>query len=192
VAEGDYLRAEVEQHGPVCVLAIRGELDVFTVANLTRCVTAALKTRTEQFVLDLSGLTFIDCRGARALAAMAQAVPAGSPVVVRSVNPAVRRVLNLLELNLESRDMAGDDQATRLALQSQLLCALVQQAIAESHQLAETIAATEDRVADTMLRLAARRPQRADRLAALSMTARRQAAHFRSRAGHAPFSASPS
>lgn len=192
MVEVDYLTAEVEQNGPVCVLTIGGELDVLTVANLAKPATAALKVQAERFVLDLSGLTFIDCCGARALATMTRAVPADCPVVVRSASPAVRRVLDLLGMNLELREMTANGHAAWLALQSQLLCSLVQQAMAESRRLAGTVAATEDRVADTLIRMADRRPQRADRLAALSQTARKQAAHFRSRAANASPSPNPS
>lgn len=44
------------------------------------------------------------------------------------------------------------------------------------------MAATQDRVADTLIRLADHCPQRADELAALSQLARTRAAHFRSQA----------
>jgi anti-anti-sigma factor len=84
------------RHGPVCVLAVTGELDLFTVADLAESAAAALAAPAERFVLDLSGLRFIDCSGARALGAVTQAVPAGCPVIVRSVSPAVRRVMDLL------------------------------------------------------------------------------------------------
>lgn len=60
-------------------------------------------------MLDLSGLAFLDCRGARALAEAARAVPVDSPVIVRSVCPRVRRVLDLLGLDLERR--GGQDHA---------------------------------------------------------------------------------
>jgi anti-anti-sigma factor len=182
VVKADYLMVETTHHGPVCVLAVTGELDLFTVANLAESAAAALKTPAERFVLDLSGLRFIDCCGARALAIVTQAVPADCPVIVRSVSPAVRRVMDLIGVNLELREMTSDSRVARLTLESQRVRSLAQQAIAESRTLADTVAATEDRVADTLTRLADRRPHRADRLAALSHAARTQAAHFRGRA----------
>jgi anti-anti-sigma factor len=182
VGEAGYLKVETAHHGLVCVLAVTGELDLVTVPNLAESAAAALKTPAERFVLDLSRLTFIDCCGARALAAITRTVPPGCPVIVRSVSPAVRRVLDLMNVNLESRAMVPGNQAARLLLESQRIRSLAQQAMAESRALAETLAATEDRVADTLTRLADRRPHRAGPLAALSHTARTQAAQFRARA----------
>ncbi len=176
------LRQETAHHGPVCVLAVTGELDLFTVADLAESAAAALKTPAERFVLDLSRLRFIDCSGVRALATMTRAVPADCPVIVRSVSPAVRRVMDLMGVNLELREMVPGIRAARLELESQRVRSQAQQAMAESRALAKTVAATEDRVADTLTRLADRRPHRAGQLAVLSHAARTQAAHLRGRA----------
>jgi anti-anti-sigma factor len=182
VVKAGYLKVETAHHGLVCVLAVTGELDLLMVADLAESAAAALQIPAERFVLDLSRLSFIDCCGARALAAITRTIPAGCPVIVRSVSPAVRRVLDLMGVNLESRAMVPGNQATRLVLESQRIRSLARQAMAESRTLAETLAGTEDRVADTLARLADRRPHRAGRLAALSRTARTQAAQFRARA----------
>ena len=179
MVNADYLKVKVEHHGPVCVLAVSGDLDLFTSARFTQSAAAALKIPAERFILDLSGLRFIDCCGTRTLAATTRAVPADCPVIVRSLHPAVRRVLDLMGLNLELRESAVDDHAASLAGQAQLLCSRAQQVVAESYKLAETLAATEDRVADTLIRLAGSRHAKADRLTALSQTARTQAAQFR-------------
>jgi hypothetical protein len=59
--------------------------------------------------------------------------------------------------------------------------------VAESRILAKTVAATEDRLADTLIQMADRRPHRAERLADLSHAARTRAAIFRDRAReHSP------
>ena len=182
MVKAGYLKVETARHGLVCVLAVTGELDLFTAADLAESAAAALRTPAGRFVLELSRLSFIDCCGVRALATMTRAVPAGCPVIVRSVSPAVRRVLDLMGVNLESGALVPRNQAARLVLESQRIRSLAQQAMAESRTLAETVAATEDRVADTLTRLADRRPHRAARLAALGHTARAQAAQFRARA----------
>ena len=182
MVKADYLKVETAHHGQVCVLAVAGELDLCTAANLAESAAAALRIPAERFVLDLSGLRFVDCCGARALVAMTQAVPASCPVIVRSVSPAVRRVMDLMGVNLEFRGVVPGSQAARLVLESQRVRSLAQQAMAESRMLAEAVAATEDHVADTLIRLADRRPHRAGRLTAMSQAARTQAAHFRARA----------
>lgn len=181
MVKADYLKVETAHHGVVCVVTVAGELDIFTVADLAGSAAAALRTPAERLVLDLSRLRFVDCCGARALATMTRTVPADCPVIVRSVSPAVRRVMDLMGVNLELRETAPACRAARLTLESQRIRSLAEQAIAESRTLAETVAATEDRVADTLTRLADCRPHRAARLAALSRAARNQAAHFRSR-----------
>jgi anti-anti-sigma regulatory factor len=141
---------------------------MFRMADFAESAAVALKIPAERFVLDLSRLSFTDCCGARALATMTRAVPAGCPVIVRSVSPAVRRVMDLMGVNLELRTMVPGDRAARVLLESQRIRSLTQHAMAESRMLAETLAATEDRVADTLTQLADRRPHRAGRLAALS------------------------
>lgn len=182
MVKSGYLKVETAHHGLVCVLTVTGELDLFTVANLAESAVAALKTPAERFVLDLSRLSFIDCCGVRALATITRTISAGCPVIVRSVSPAVRRVLDLMGMNLDSRVMVPGNQAARLLLESQRIRSLTRQAMAESCTLAETLAATEDRVADTLARLADHRPHRTGRLRALSNTARSQAAQFRASA----------
>jgi hypothetical protein len=148
----------------------------------------------ERFVLDLSGLRFIDCCGARALAAVTRAVPRDCPVIVRAVRPGVRRVLELLGLDLQRQPRrdgparehrtthAGAHDADRQVRQLQVTRTRAQHVMAEARMLAAVMAATEDQVAVTLARLAERRPDRADRLRHLSEDARREAIHLRDRA----------
>lgn len=182
MVKADYLKVETTHDGLICIVAVTGELDLFTVATLAESTAAALRTPAERFILDLSRLRFTDCSGARALAAITRAVPAGCPVIVRSASPAARRVMDLMGVNLERREAAPGSRAARLALESQRLRSLAQHAIAESHTLATAVAATEDRVADTLTQLAGSSPRRAERLTAMSHAARAQATHFRARA----------
>ena len=98
-------------------------------ADLAESAAAALKTPAERFVLDLSRLSFIDCCGVRVLAAITRTIPAGCPVIVRSVSPAVRRVLDLMGLNLESRAMVPGNGAARLVLESQRIRSLAQRPV---------------------------------------------------------------
>ena len=67
------LTVTVMRKGRVCILAVGGELDVATAPTLTRHAAAALRQPTERLIIDLSGLTFIDCSGVRALAAATRA-----------------------------------------------------------------------------------------------------------------------
>ena len=179
VVRAVHLCATVAFDGLVCVLTVSGELDLLATGKYADVAAAALRTGPERFVLDLSALEFVDCRGARALAATVQAVPDGCPVIARSVSPAAHRVLELLGLSLEHPGVTPGSPVPPPGPELQQLCASADQTREESHRLAHTVAATQDRVADTLIRLAGRSPQRADQLAALSQLARTRAAHFR-------------
>ena len=96
--------------GPVRTLILRGELDLGQTGGLLRQAAGTVDSQTEQLVLDMAGLSFLDCAGARALAIAAGFAPAGCPVVIRSLSPQARRVLELLGLNLENPQEPGPDQ----------------------------------------------------------------------------------
>lgn len=98
---GDYLTVRTRRDGPACVLAVSGELDLVSAAQLLDAAAPAVAADYKQFVLDLAGLTFADCCGARTLAALVQAVPGKCPVTVRSVPPAVCRVLDYTGILLD-------------------------------------------------------------------------------------------
>jgi anti-anti-sigma factor len=94
----------VEPDGEVLV-AIRGELDLVTLQELEECLEAALDPGKDVFV-DLSGATFVDGRGARALfGAAATARARGHRFQVSTPSASVR-------LLLEQGPGAPDDPIT--------------------------------------------------------------------------------
>lgn len=95
VAGADCLEVRVEHDGTVCRISVSGVLDVVTAGRFTERARSAVQVTAERLVLDLSSLSFMDCCGARALAAVAGAVHAQCAVIVRSPRPVVRRVLAL-------------------------------------------------------------------------------------------------
>ncbi len=88
--------------GPVCSLILRGDLDLFEIAGFLEHAARVIDDQTERLVLDLAGVTFLDCAGVRALMIATRLAPAGCPVIIRSLSPEVSRVLELLGLDLES------------------------------------------------------------------------------------------
>lgn len=165
-------------------------------AGLTECIRAERAAQPARLVIDMSGVNFVDFGGARALAAAASPVPGQCPVVVRSIRPAARRRLERTGLNpgwLGLRrapagpaapppgwDRALADSATGILVREwQHVHDSAQQAIAGSRQAAQSLAATEEHVAATLYRLAARRPTVSTRLQALSQTARSYAVTLR-------------
>lgn len=85
--------------GPVCTLILSGNLDLTETGGFLGQAALAVDNRTERLVLDLAGVTFLDCAGVRALATAAGFAPGGCPVIIRSLSPIVRRTLELLNLD---------------------------------------------------------------------------------------------
>jgi anti-anti-sigma factor len=79
-------------------LTITGDLDITTVPILTRQLARLAGLRPAELVIDLSGVSFLDCASARLLAGTAALLPPDRPPVLASVRPAVRRLLDLLGL----------------------------------------------------------------------------------------------
>jgi anti-sigma B factor antagonist len=180
---GDYLKVQTGHDGPAAVLAVSGELDVVSTNRLLDAAAPAVAADYERFVLDLAGLTFTDCYGARALAALAATVPDECPVIVCSVQPAVRRVLDLTGITLErmpGKDrVPAEERAAGLIRDVHAARSDAQATRAETRRAARRFAETEDCVAVTMAIMAQRKPQEAERLLSLSGQARTRAERFR-------------
>jgi anti-anti-sigma factor len=190
---GEQLRIRAERRGRICVVALSGPLDLTAVASLTECIRTERALQPARVVIDMSGVNFVDFGGARALAAAVSPVPGQCPVLVRSIRPAARQRLERTGLDLggpgyapESNarppglDKALADSATGILVREwQHLHGSVLQVIADSQQAAQSLASTEEHVAATMHRLAARRPTVSARLETLSRTASSYAATLR-------------
>jgi anti-anti-sigma factor len=175
MAGPDYLKVDVERHGPVCVLRAAGELDYFTAGEFNRQVAAVWQAPAKRIVVDLSGLRFADCVGVRALAAMKQAAPEDMPVIMRAMRPPVRRAAAMLGLHLEP-----PAQIMPSAREESPILAETRRAIEYSRSLARMVAATEENLARTFIQMAGRRhAAEAAHLTELSETATREAARLR-------------
>lgn len=185
--DAPYLTVNVEHDGPVCVLALHGELDIITVPAFTERMSQVGWDSAERVILDMSELSFADCAGARALAATVRTVPADCALIVRSLQPKVRRMFELTGLNLETlRPAPGPHpelRTPRLVREITSAWSWSRESVAGLRRAASMIASTEEQVAITFGELAARRPGDAARLLALSDRARKQAAHCRRLAG---------
>jgi anti-sigma B factor antagonist len=87
-----------EHHGRPTVIALRGELDLATPGDelLARLPTLTSATGA-RFALDLSGVTFLDCSGLRALLTLEQRIRRdGGELCVSAASPEATRVLDLL------------------------------------------------------------------------------------------------
>ena len=139
------LNVTITREGQVCVLAVSGELDIATTPALTQQAAAALRQPAERLIIDLSGLQFIDCGGARALAAVIRGAPPGCPVLVRGAGRRVRRILDLLAVPLERPGTVTLERVRWLLVESQVLVSWAQEACANSRVLAAQSRQARDR-----------------------------------------------
>lgn len=211
---GERLRIRAERRDRICVVSLKGPLDMTASVGLADCIRTERAARPGRLVIDMSGVTSVDFGGARALANAARPVPGECPVIVRSLRQSVRQQLELTGFDLTwldsgrpdrktpaaapaiqrapglDRDMA--DSATGMLVREwRHLLGSAEHAIADGHRHAQALASTEDHVAATFLRLAARRPAASARLASLSQTARSHAATLRDQERCAPGPAIP-
>ncbi len=147
----DYLWVRAERRGGLCALRILGELDTVTAADLAERVGTAVRGTPGAVLVDLSGLAFVDAAGARALAAVVRAVPAGQLAGVRSCQPPVRHALDMLGLRL---DAASALTGTARARGTRELADRVRQARFHARAAAYDASLAMDMITDTSRRLA--------------------------------------
>ena len=86
-----------------------GDLDCLAVAGFLIHAARVVDDRTERFVLDLGGLTFLDAAGARGLEMAAHFPPSSCPVIIRSLSAWARRVLDVMDLDLRQEPGTGPE-----------------------------------------------------------------------------------
>lgn len=111
------LTIQTVRDGPVCILILCGALDLSETGRFLEHAAITVDDRAERLILDLAGVTFLDCAGVRALTIAIGFAPAGCPVIIRSRSPIARRTLELLDLDLENlRELSpGPEPRDRLA-----------------------------------------------------------------------------
>ena len=94
--DADDLTVKTVRDGPVCTLILGGALDLLTADEFLQQAARVLGDRIERLVLDLAGVTFLDCAGVRALAIATCSAPGGWPVIIRSLSRPARRIITAL------------------------------------------------------------------------------------------------
>jgi anti-anti-sigma factor len=183
---GDYLWVWVERHGQATVLKVRGELDTITADRFTADAVRELIRAPGAVVVDLSFLDFLDCAGARALVKAFSAVRPGQLTVVRGIQPAVARLLDLVGLDLTPRPgpapLVFSPAGRELLAQAHATRSQSREALLEASAAMTRLAATYAELAAARERRAEQEQARARRLQNLSDTARALAARHRQRA----------
>ena len=96
----DDLTVKTVRDGAVCTLILGGALDLVAADEFLQHAARVLDDWVERLVLDLAGVTFLDCAGVRALAIATCFAPGGCPVIIRSLSPMGHRIAQLLDLDL--------------------------------------------------------------------------------------------
>jgi anti-anti-sigma factor len=94
------LTVNAVRDGPVSTLILGGDLDLPEAGGFLEQAALAVDDRTECLVFDLAGVTFLDCTGIRTLSIAARLAPSGCTVIIRSLSPMARRIVELLGLDL--------------------------------------------------------------------------------------------
>jgi anti-anti-sigma factor len=113
------LQITVQDDGPSLVLHVHGEIDLSTVETLRTCLEHELSGSSDSLVVDVAGVTFLDCAGINLLVrSNAQLTETGRTLSVRNPSATIRRVFtivgidNLLIDGTEAPDAAYDPQAS--------------------------------------------------------------------------------
>lgn len=85
--------------GPVSTLVVCGDLDLAETGGFLEQAALAVDDRTERLVFDLAGVTFLDCAGIRALSIAACLASSGCTVIICSLSPMARRIVELVGLD---------------------------------------------------------------------------------------------
>jgi anti-anti-sigma factor len=94
--DADDLTVKTVRDGTVCTLVLGGALDLVTAGEFLQQAARVLDDRIERLVLDLAGVTFLDCSGVRALAIATCFAPSSCPVIIRSLSRPARRIITAL------------------------------------------------------------------------------------------------
>ena len=92
--------AEVVRDGALTRIVLAGDLDMSTVARVQRIIDGACESATEQVIVDLSALEFVDSHGLQLLAATHRALTADGYALVMLPPPEpVRRAFEITGLD---------------------------------------------------------------------------------------------
>lgn len=183
--ESQHLWFWIDRSRRVAVLRVRGELDAVSADGFAVEAARQLHQVNGPVAVDLSLLDFADARGARTLAAVLGGIPPWRLVAVSGIRRPVSRVLDLLGIELSAP--AGDGLLPSVRVREVISQAVVTRA--RSREVMMVTSTVMARLATTYAELAAARERRAqhadataERMQALSGTARELCTRYRQRA----------
>lgn len=118
----DVLHITTDQEEDLTIVRLAGELDSMNVADLSQTFAGLLDGGGTLFVMDLSGLEFIDSAGLGGLVALwERTLERGCFVAIGAQSPRVREVLQITGLNSVLKSY--DDMASATTAVRQMLAA---------------------------------------------------------------------
>jgi anti-sigma B factor antagonist len=94
------LHTEVQEHAALPILAVRGEIDVYTAPLFKQAVQKLLTEGTRHLIIDMQGVTYMDSSGfGTLLGATKRLRPEGGALHLVGTNPTVSRMLHLTRLD---------------------------------------------------------------------------------------------
>ena len=148
-----HIRVSSDVRHSACVVAVSGELTLATEREFAVLTARALAASHGPVLVDVSGVEFADCHGARALVRALRAVPP-RPVGLEGASPAMRRLLAVLAFDLPQAPRLAVDapgqpdqvarlrRAERLAAQTRTARLNTQQSAARTSEVMSRLAAT--------------------------------------------------
>lgn len=101
------------------VIAITGEIDIFTAPDVRRAGLEAITDGVMRVVLDLTSTTFLDSTGLGVIIGLSKRVrPAGGDVVIVNVDEGIARTLEITGLNEIFRICATRAEALQAAAEA--------------------------------------------------------------------------
>jgi anti-anti-sigma regulatory factor len=94
------LTIKTVRDGAGCTLVLRGDLDLLETGRFLEQAALAVDDWIGRLGFDLAGVLFLDCAGVRALRIATRLAPGGCPVIIGSLSPMPRRIVELLGLDL--------------------------------------------------------------------------------------------
>ena len=103
-------RLETGSAKGAAILVVEGELDIASAARLVAAVEGLSREGGEPVVLDLSGVSFVDSSGVRALLEVERATQGmGRPLALLRPSTAVTRLLDLIDMRRRFVELEGTD-----------------------------------------------------------------------------------
>jgi anti-anti-sigma factor len=93
------LTVQDEWDGGTALLTVQGEIDTCTAEVLSGCLRDVIRKKPDRLIIDLAGVSFLDCSAVHAFIEARRALSLEYPLILRSPRSQARRVFELTALD---------------------------------------------------------------------------------------------